>query len=130
MVVRDNGQAMAVVEIKNATIRSARVGYERGAFLIPSLQIVGDGWTCGFGAYVCDKQGHLPTASSPSLTGFYIMRVLDTLCVESWNDLVGLPVRVVFEGGKIIKIGHFLKDQWFCPNEEIPVEIGRRKAGA
>jgi hypothetical protein len=44
---------------------------------------------------------------------------MKTLEVESWEDLKGQYVRVEFEdrGGKILRIGHLMKDKWFSFKE-------------
>ena len=44
---------------------------------------------------------------------------MKTLEVESWEDLKGTYVRVESEGwgGKIIRIGHLMKDNWFSFEE-------------
>ena len=40
---------------------------------------------------------------------------MKTLEVESWEELKGKYVRVEIEkwGGKIVKIGHLMKNKWF-----------------
>jgi hypothetical protein len=44
---------------------------------------------------------------------------MKTLEVESWEELKGQYVRVEFEdgGGKILRIGHLMKDKWFSFKE-------------
>lgn len=44
---------------------------------------------------------------------------MKTLEVESWEELKGQYVRVEFEdgGGKILRIGHLMKNKWFSFKE-------------
>jgi hypothetical protein len=39
--------------------------------------------------------------------------------VDKWEKMVGKPIRVMTENGLTKKIGHFLKNDWFCPSEDI-----------
>lgn len=52
-------------------------------------------------------------------THCYTQRVTEVLGVERWEDLEGKPVRVELVKGYIVGIGHFLKDKWFYPREEL-----------
>jgi hypothetical protein len=49
----------------------------------------------------------------------FISRIISTLEVASWEKLPGTVCRVEHEGwdGKIIRIGHFMKDKWFDPRD-------------
>ena len=48
---------------------------------------------------------------------------MKTLEVESWEDIKGNFVRVETDGwgGKIIRIGHLMKDKWFSFKEYFDV---------
>ena len=50
-------------------------------------------------------------------TGAYISQVLDTVGVDTLEDLQGKPIRVDNERGFIKAIGNFLEDKWFSPTE-------------
>lgn len=111
-------------KIRNATITSASIRYDRGIFLCPWIFVEGDGWGCGMGGYVCDKKDVEHVGNSVvSLTGFMIMRIMDTVGVEAWEHLAGKNVRVEFSvphaGGEIVALGHWCKDKWFRPGEEM-----------
>ena len=82
------------------------------------------------GGYVCDKKGAEPW--SPSLTGFYVMRVLNVLEVDEWEKVPGTHCRVETEGwgGGIVRLGHWCKDQWFNPGEELAEELRARSLHA
>lgn len=64
-------------------------------------------------------------ASAQSFGGYFLERtdflskILDVLEVRSWEKLPGTPCRVRHDSGKIFAIGHFIKDQWFNPGEDL-----------
>lgn len=94
------------MEIKNAKISGTRLGNDdRG----PTFWIMVDygGAGQGFGGY----------SLGGKFTHYAIMGILDTLGVQTWEQLVGKPVRVKGDNGKIQAIGNYLKDQWFDPSE-------------
>lgn len=75
---------------------------------------------CGFGGYCL---GSLASPlSSRNYAASFIIRCCETLGVETWEDLKGKPLRCLHAGigGSIVAIGHFMKDQWFCPSQEWP----------
>lgn len=45
----------------------------------------------------------------------YIMRVMDTVGVESLNDMVGQYIRAAYKNRRLEAIGHIMKDKWFSP---------------
>lgn len=51
-------------------------------------------------------------------TGF-VQNILDTLNVDSWEQLPGtnMRIRMTKSSPKIISIGHIIKDRWFNPEE-------------
>ena len=105
-------------EILNAKIISTKLGQEHGC-LTADLTIEGDGWGCGFGGYCLDRW-YADIGEHSSTDGYgAIIELMKTLEVESWEDLKGKFVRVETDGwgGKIIRIGHLLKDKWFSFKE-------------
>lgn len=109
---------MDKTEILNAQIVSTKLGEERGC-LTADLSIKGAGWGCTFGGY-CLDHWFAETGEHYSSDGYdAIIELMKTLEVESWEALNGKYVRVEIEGwgGKIIRIGHFMKDQWFSFKE-------------
>ena len=105
-------------EILNAKITSTKLGQDHGC-LTAYLTIEGDGWGCGFGGYCLDHW--CADIGKHSSTDGYgaIIELMKTLEVESWEDIKGNFVRVETDGwgGKIIKIGHLMKDKWFSFKE-------------
>lgn len=111
------------MKIENAVIESTMLGNEDHGIASSYLFLKGDAWGCGFGGYTLDgpydhtKKKRLPSA----LMGWWVARVLETVGVEKWEDLTHKHVRAETEGlgGGVVAIGHFIKDKWFRPKEEI-----------
>lgn len=95
--------------IINAEIVSTLLGYEGHGILTYMIYFGYDGHsTQGIGGYALGKE----------YTTKVIEGLLKTLDVESWEKLKGTYVRIEKENGgngKILKIGHLLKDKWFDP---------------
>lgn len=105
---------MEKTSIQNAKITSTRLGEEYGCLTV-DLIIEGEGWGCGFGGY-CLDHWFSEIGQHNSSDGYgAIIELMKTLDVESWEELKDKYVRVEIEGwgGKIIKIGHLMKDKWF-----------------
>ena len=105
---------MNMTEILNAKITSTKLGEEHGC-LTADLFVEGEGWACAFGGYCLDHWFEEVGEYSSSDGYGAIIELMKTLEVESWEELKGKYVRVEIEkwGGKIIKIGHLMKDKWF-----------------
>lgn len=93
--------------IKNAVIRKVTLGFHDGLGSIPTAMVHLDyaGSGQGFGGY-CLKG----TAAYDFIYG-----VLNALECDGWEKLVGESCRADADWGKVYRIGHFLKDQWFDP---------------
>ena len=107
-------------EVLNAIIRSTTLGYEDHNIFTFMLHLEGDGWGCGFGGYAMDtwskeQDKRLPTAFGMAC----VCAVLQTLELDSWEKLPGTAVRAVTEGlgGRIVRLGHLIKDRWFNVEE-------------
>ena len=105
---------MNMTEILNAKITSTKLGEEHGC-LTADLFVEGEGWACAFGGYCLDFWFAEVGAYSSSDGYGAIIELMKTLEVESWEELNGKYVRVESEGwgGKIIRIGHLMKNKWF-----------------
>ena len=105
-----------MVEIKNARIEKVSITMEDHGCLTFYIVLSGSGWGCSYGGY-CIGKGYLGaeefTASAKGLE--CIMRIMDTVGVERWEDLSGKYIRLVNPGwgGTITKIGHITDDKWF-----------------
>lgn len=107
-------------EIRNARIKSTMLGREDHGILTCYLNLEGDGWGCGFGGYAFDRYNQALKAREATEYGLaFIDEILKVTEVSSWEKLPGTYIRVDTEGwgGKIVRIGNLLKEQWFDPKE-------------
>ena len=105
-------------EIRNAKITSTMLGVEDHGILTCFVHLSGDSWGVGFGGYALDQYSENEKRRRGTAYGMeFIRRLLATLDVETWEKLPGQVVRVDTEGwgGKALRIGHALKEQWFDP---------------
>ena len=114
-------------EIKNATITSTHLGYEdHGIFTAYiNLDYGGGGQSFGgyaFSQYEDNKKAKGKQVSADRFTGEFILRLIDAIGVKSWEELAGKHCRVDAEHTKVHRLGHFLEDKWFNP-EELRKEI-------
>ena len=107
--------------VANAIIREANIEIHEFGFLTTSLVVeYGDGTHQNFGGSILALPGDHPHFRPHTVAGHYIRRVMKTVGVKRWQDLVGRPVRVVTNGcSTIIAIGNIVKDEWFNPGVEM-----------
>jgi hypothetical protein len=109
-------------DIRNAVIRKADILVERGILTVWLHLELGSGGQA-FGGYclhslsrkdyrVTDFGGH---------AGHFIMRVMEVVGVEHWDELKGKAVRIRGDSNRISTIGNFIKDEWFNPMKEFAV---------
>ena len=103
-------------KIENALITNADLSMaDHGCFTL-SITIDGSGWGVVYGGY-CLGKGYLGAKEfEGNAAGIEsIMRIMDVIGVERFQDLKGKYVRVATKGwGSPVKIiGNILKDQWF-----------------
>src|SRR6516164_741748 len=106
--------------IENCRIKSTMLGNEDHGIFTCYLYLEGDGWGCGFGGYAMDVWTESKKRRVGSAYGMeFIKAILRTLELERWEQLPGTLLRAESEGvgGKIIRIGHYMKDKWFNPAE-------------
>lgn len=103
-------------EIKNAKITKAELTMENYGCLTLQLLVEGNGWGVCLGGFVIGK-GYLDAKEfEGSAKGTEeIMRVMDTVGVERFTDLVGSYVRVEVGrlGDRVKKFGNIIKEKWF-----------------
>lgn len=107
---------MEELEIKNAKITNVSLSMEDHGCLTFYITLDGGSWGCSYGGY-CIGKGYLGAKEFYS-TGAgleVLMRIMDTVGVEKWEDLKGKYCRVKTEGwgGTIQAIGNILTDKWF-----------------
>ena len=105
-------------EIKNAFITNVDLSMADYGCLTLAMTLEGGGWGVVYGGY-CLGKGYLGADDNffeGSAAGIEsLMRIMDTVGVEKFQDLKGKYVRVATKGwGDSVKIiGNILKDQWF-----------------
>lgn len=102
--------------IQNAYISHVDLSMADHGVLCLHLSLDGNGWGCVYGGYVLGY-GYLGAeifkGSAKGLES--IMRIMDIVGVERFNDMNGQLIRAATKGwGSSIKIiGNAIKDQWF-----------------
>ena len=93
-------------EIKNAKIIKTFLGKEDHGIPTCYLQLDYDGSSQSFGGW---------DLRFPAYGIDFIMSILKTLEIESWEKLNGVFCRVDAGKGKVFGIGNIVKDIWFYP---------------
>ena len=106
------------MEIKNAKITSTKLTMGDHGCLTFWLFVEGHGWGCGIGGYCIGHGYEGCDADKFDATGnglVAMMRIMDVVGVETWEDLKGKYVRVEMVpcGGSITTIGNLIQDKWF-----------------
>lgn len=107
------------MEIKNAMIEDVSLTSDGHGLLTAYLHLTFGGYNQGFGGYAL----YLPKSfkhhnKSAGYAGHFIWRVMEIAGVSSWDKLKGKTIRVESNMSKIHRIGHIIKDDWFCPEED------------
>lgn len=108
--------------IENAKITGTKLGREDHGIMTAWIFVEGAGWGCGFGGYALDEYDKEKKERVCTASGFEaINQILKTLEIDNWEDLKGQFIRVETNGklcgGKLINIGHLMKDKWFSFEE-------------
>lgn len=103
-------------KIENALIEKVDLSMaDHGCFTL-AMTLNGGGWATVYGGY-CLGKGYLGAEEfeGNATSVEYLMRIMDTVGVERFQDLKGKYVRVATKGwGDSVKIiGNILKDKWF-----------------
>lgn len=103
-------------KIENALIEKADLSMADHGCLTLAITLQGFGWGVVYGGY-CLGHGYLgATEFDGSASGLEsIMRIMDVVGVERFQDLKGKHVRVATKGwGNTVKIiGNIIQDKWF-----------------
>ncbi len=105
-------------KIENAIIKNVDLSMADHGCLTLAMTLDGGGWGVVYGGY-CLGKGYLGADDdffSGSAAGMeYLIRIMDTVGAERFQDLKGKYVRVATKGwGDTVKIiGNIIKDQWF-----------------
>ena len=104
--------------IENALITNVDLSMADHGCLTLAMTLEGGGWGVVYGGY-CLGKGYLGADDDffdGSAAGMeYLIRIMDTVGVEKFQDLKGKYVRVANKGwGSSVKIiGNIIKDKWF-----------------
>ena len=107
--------------IENAKIVCARISMEDHGCLTFLITLDGGGWGVNFGGY-CIGHGSLGADEFCAENGsglVAMMKIMDTVGVERWEDLNGKYIRVKTKGlgERITTIGNIMEDKWFDIDE-------------
>ena len=108
-------------KIVNAKITHVSISMADHGCLTFRITLDGGSWHAGYGGY-CIGHGFLGSDTFTVENGsglVAMMKIMDTVGVEKWEDLKDKYVRVVDAGwgSKITKIGNILDDKWFDIDE-------------
>jgi len=108
-------------EIKNVKITNVSLTMADHGCLTFYLTLEGDAWGISYGGY-CIGLGFLGSDSFTAENGgglVAMMKIMDTVGVEKWEDLKGKYIRIVDEGwgSSVKKIGNIIEDKWFDIDE-------------
>lgn len=106
--------------IRNARITNVSLTMRDHGCLTMYMTLDGGGVGCNYGGYVLGK-GYLNSKEfEGSAKGLeYIMRIMDVVGVDCFEDLKGKYVRFVYTewGDSVTKIGNIIEDKWFDAKE-------------
>lgn len=102
-------------KIKNAVIDDASLFIDRSFILNSYLTLDYGGSAQGFGGYVLYLTKTSMNHETKSVAGHFITRCMEIADVENWRDMKGRTIRVEADHGKVYRIGHIVKDDWFDP---------------
>jgi hypothetical protein len=109
--------------ICNAIITATTLGVEEHGIMTSFLYVDYGGVSQGFGGYTLDAPpgyaGVASTRQAHRAFGCWVKRVLDITGAEKWEDVKGRVIRVQIKNHLSVAIGHFLRDDWFYPEEEL-----------
>lgn len=118
--------------ILNAKITDVSITMADHGCLTFWIMLEGDTWGCGFGGY-CIGKGYLGSEEFSATENGLIamMRIMDVVGVEKWEDLKNKYCRVEVGGlGDSIKIiGNILKDKWFNISDFFSIVNGGDSCG-
>lgn len=116
-------------ETKNARIARTTLGYEDHGIMSVWIHLDYGGSGQGFGGYALDTPLRDSTGKFLKRIGTafgmdFIMCILKTLDVPTWEKLPGTHCRVRGNHCGVHAIGHILKDVWFVPQELVKEHEG------
>jgi len=117
-------------DIKNAQIVDVTISMADHGVLTFYVHVKTDSFNCGIGGYQ-NGVGHLgaKTWKGNGSAIVAMMKIMDTVGVSRWEDLVGKYCRIDCTGvrgsASVKKIGNILGDKWFDLREFFNNDIGQ-----
>ncbi len=105
-------------EIRNAVIESAEITTAEPGFLDCWITLDYGGSGQGFGGWMLYLPKSWTDHKIEGPAGHWIVRCMEVAQVTKWSDMKGRTVRVKATHYGVSAIGHIVKDDWFCPEED------------
>lgn len=110
---------------RNAVITSTSLGLKDHGVLTAWITLDYGGAGQGFGGFALDQDERHARENTvvyrgrnfAGHCGAWVRGILTVLEVNQWEDLAGQRIRVVATHRGVERIGHFLKDVWFDPED-------------
>lgn len=108
---------------KNAIIDDVSIDDGDRGLLTAWLFLDYGGMSQGFGGHALYlSKSYTHHKEQCNYAGHFIYRCMEVAGVSKWKDMKGKTIRVRLTsdglGGKIIGIGHIVKEDWFIPEDE------------
>ena len=114
---------MKDIEIKNAVIESAEITMGDRGILDCWLHLDYGGSGQGFGGYALYLPKSFRHHQVLSVAGHHLFRIMEIAGVEKWSQLKGRTIRVEGSWSEIKRIGHIVKDDWYCPSADFKAAL-------
>lgn len=107
------------MEIRNAIIESVSINNGDRGLLTAMLHLDYGGVHQGFGGHVLYlPKDYTHATIKGDFAGHFIFRCMQIGGVSSWEDLKGKTIRVKSNMARVHSIGHIIKEDWFCPEDD------------
>jgi hypothetical protein len=106
------------IETQNALIEGAEITFAERGLLDCFITLDYGGAMQGFGGYALYLPKSFDNHTILSVAGHHIYRIMEIAGVQRWSEMKGRTIRVEGTWSKIHRIGHIVKDDWYCPSED------------
>ena len=106
-------------EIKNAIIEAVTLTKADHGLLSAWVHLDYGGseqWFGGYSLYMPKSSSH--HSLNINYAGHFIFRTLEIGDVDEWSQLKGKTVRAQIVDGRVVAIGHIVKEDWFNPGKD------------